>query len=60
MADIHLAELVLGFLVLCMLALSHGLLGHLDRTEPLLMLLVKTVLFLLRRVTMSAVKKACD
>ncbi len=34
----------------------HGLLGHLNRTEPSLMLLVTPVLFLLWQVKMSAVK----
>ncbi len=34
-------------LALCMLAHCHGLLGHLNRTEPLLIFLVTPVLFLL-------------
>ncbi len=34
-------------LVLCILAHCHGLMGHLNRAETLLMLFVKSVLFLL-------------
>ncbi len=42
--------------IFCMLPRCHGLLGH--RTEPLLMLLVTPVLFLLRQVIRCAVKNA--
>ncbi len=46
-------------LALCMLIHCHGLLSHFSGTEPLLMLLVPPVLFLLYKMNMSAVKKLC-
>ena len=46
-----------GSLVLYMLAHCHGLLGRLNGTEPSFMFLVTPMLFLLRQVKMSAVKK---
>ncbi len=44
-------------LVLCRLSHCHGLLGHLNKTEPSLMLLVTPVFFLLRQVKTTAVKR---
>lgn len=40
-----------------MLAQGNDLLGHLNRTEPLLMFIVRPGLFILSQVNMSAVKK---
>lgn len=46
MAEIHTAILVSGAIAHVSLSCCNGLQGHLNRTEPLLMLLVTAVLFI--------------
>lgn len=47
-------------LVLCMLTHCHTLLGNLNRTEPLVMLLVTPLFFLLCQLKMSVVNEAYE